>query len=988
MMLSPITDWLRRPPSAAALLVAALAGCATTPAVEQTADGVIVTPAEGPAARVRLQVMNERIIRVTAIPTGTFDLPSSLQVVATSGGAAFRVAQAEDVLTLSTARARAAVSLQTGLVTFSNGAGEAVLSEVVRDEFRPVAIDGERFYAIRQRFNRDTDEGVYGLGQHQNGQFNYNGEDVVLAQHNIVDVVPFFVSSRNYGVLWDNNGITRFGDPRDYEGLDASLTVYDETGVAGGLTGRYYRDDELVVTRVESDPDFQYLPPDQYLHEGAARGAWPDEFGERSPSRITWEGAIEAQSPGMHKFRVYASSYVKVWIDGALVVDRWRQNWNPWYFNFDLQMRPGERHDVRVEWLPNGGYFRMLHLDPLPETERHALSLSSEVARAVDYYFIAGEDLDDVIAGYRELTGPAVMLPRWAYGFWQSRQRYTTQEEVLSVLRAYRRRHIPIDNMVLDWFYWREDQWGSHEFDPARFPDPRAMVDEVHRRNAQIMISVWPKFYPTTAHYRELEAAGLLYRRQIEMRSRDWVGPGYPSTFYDPYSPQGREIFWRQIRENLDVLGFDAWWMDATEPDMQSNLSIDERIRRMGPTAAGPGAEFFNSYVLMQSRAMFEGEQQVDPNDRVFILTRSTFGGLQRYGSASWSGDVAARWDDLREQVSAGVNLSLSGLPNWTHDIGGFSVEERYANEDPEHLAEWRELNLRWFQFGAFSPLFRSHGEYPHREIFNLAPDGSVVQSSLIWYDRLRYRLLPYIYTLAGDTYHRHGTIMRALIMDFPNDPKVRDMGDQYLFGPAFLVAPVTEFGARMRNVYLPAGTRWYDFHTGRVHEGGQTVAADAPLARAPLFVRAGSIVPTGPAVEYTGQDPDGAITLLVYAGADGAFDLYEDDGETYAHQGGAFTRIPIRYDDASGTVTIGVREGEYPGMAVRRTFHVRWIAGPSRGAADFDARPDRTVRYAGAEVTVRPATASPRASETEDHRAGMRSPDRSGSTSGFRTRL
>jgi len=941
------------PALVAALAMGALAGCAGPAAVERTADGVIVTPAEGPAARVRLQVINERIIRVTATPNETFDIPASLQVVAPVGQAEFDVSQAGGAVTLSTARVRAEVSLRTGLVTFRNEAGDAVLREVARDGFRPVEIDGERFYAVRQRFNSGSSEGVYGLGQHQNGQFNYNGQDVELAQHNIVDVVPFFVSTNNYGVLWDNNGISRFGDPRAYEGLDASLIVYDETGAEGGLTGRYYRDGTLVVTRVEADPDFQYLPADQFLREGAPRGAWPAEFGEQSPDRITWDGAVEARSAGTHRFRVYASSYIKVWVDGVLVVDRWRQNWNPWHYPFELEMRPGERHALRVEWLPNGGFFRLLHLDPRPTEEQNALTMSSEVAHALDYYVVLGEDLHDVIAGYRELTGPAVMLPRWAYGFWQSRQRYTTQEELLDVLREYRRRRIPIDNMVLDWFYWREDQWGSHEFDPARFPDPRAMVDEVHRRNARIMVSVWPKFYPTTANYRELEAAGVLYRRQIEMRTRDWVGPGYPSTFYDPYSARGRAIFWRQVRERLDVLGFDAWWLDATEPDMQSNLSIEERIRRMGPTAEGPAAEFFNSYVLMQSRAMFEGERSVDSSRRVFILTRSTFGGLQRYGSASWSGDVTARWDDLREQISAGVNLSLSGLPNWTHDIGGFSVEDRYTREEPEHVPEWRELNLRWFQFGAFSPLFRSHGEYPYREIFNLAPDGSEVQNSLIWYDRLRYRLLPYIYTLAADTYHRGGTIMRALVMDFPGDPKVRDLGDQYLFGPAFLVAPVTRFGARTWDVYLPAGARWYDFHTGRTYDGGQTVTADAPLARMPTFVRAGSVVPMGPAVEYTHQQLDGPITLFVYAGADGAFDLYEDDGETYAHQAGAFTRIPVRYDDAGRTVTIGARQGAYPGMAAERTFHVRWITGPSAGGADLDAPPDRTVRYDGREVTV-----------------------------------
>ncbi len=954
MMPMVIAVWSRKGLVTTMLLLAAAGGCARKPAVEQTADGVVVTPADGPANRVRLQVINDRIIRVTATPEDEFDLPTSLQVVATSGGTEFEVNETEGVLTLSTARVRAEVSLETGLVTFHNAADEAVLREEVRDQFLPVEIDGERFYTIRQQFNRGTDEGLYGLGQHQNRQMNYNGEDVVLAQHNLVTVVPFFVSTRNYGVLWDNNGITRFGDPREYEGLDASLEVYDEDGTEGGLTGRYYRGDEVVVTRVEADPDFQYLPADQFLHEGAPRGAWPEEFGGRSPSKITWDGAIEAASSGTHKFRLYASSYIKVWIDDEPVIDRWRVNWNPWYHNFDLEMQAGERHDIRIEWLPNDGYFRLLHLDPQPAAERNQISLTSDVAHALDYYFVAGDNLDDVIAGYRELTGPAVILPRWAYGFWQSRQRYTTQEELLDVLREYRRRHIPIDNIVLDWFYWRQDQWGSHEFDPERFPDPAAMADEVHRLNAQIMISVWPKFYPNTDNYRELEEAGALYMRQIEMGSRDWVGPGYQNTFYDPYSEEGRAIFWRQIRENLDVFGFDAWWMDATEPDSHSNLTIAERILRMGPTAQGPGAEFFNSYVLMQSKTMFEGEQSVDPNDRVFILTRSTFGGLQRYGSASWSGDLGARWDDLRDQISAGLNLSLSGLPNWTHDIGGFSVESRYTSDEPE-LAEWRELNLRWFQFGAFSPLFRSHGEYPYREIFNIAPDGSEVQNSMIWYDKLRYRLLPYIYTLAGDTYHRGGTIMRALVMDFPDDPNVRDIGEQYMFGPALLVAPVTEFRAREHEVYLPAGTSWYDFYSGRRYDGGQTITAQAPLARMPLFVHGGSVIPIGPAIEYSDQNLAGPITLLVYRGADGAFDLYEDDGETYAHQQGEFSRIPIRYDDASGTVTIGPREGEYPGMTAERTFRVRWISGPTADAVDFDAPADRTVRYTGTEVSVRP---------------------------------
>jgi alpha-D-xyloside xylohydrolase len=307
----------------------------------------------------------------------------------------------------------------------------------------------------------------------------------------------------------------------------------------------------------------------------------------------------------------------------------------------------------------------------------------------------------------------------------------------------------------------------------------------------------------------------------------------------------------------------------------------------------------------------------------------------------------------LREQIPAGLNLSLAGLPNWTHDIGGFAVESRYEKQDPAHVPEWRELYLRWFQFGAFTPLFRSHGELPNREIYNIAPEGSEVYDALAWYDRLRYRLLPYIYTQAADTYFKGGTIMRGLVMDFPADDRVRKLGTQYMFGPAFLVAPVTEFGARTWRVYLPAGSRWYDFHSGAVSEGGRDVDAAAPLSRMPLFVRAGSIVPVGPAIEHTSQDPGGPVTLLAYTGASGSFALYEDDGVTYAHRQGAFTRIPITYDDRTGEVTIGAREGSFPEMPRDRTFHVRWISGPSPSAGNLDATPDASVRYTGARVVV-----------------------------------
>jgi alpha-D-xyloside xylohydrolase len=611
----------------------------------------------------------------------------------------------------------------------------------------------------------------------------------------------------------------------------------------------------------------------------------------------------------------------------------------------------------RLEWIPDGGYMALLHNDPLPDAERHSLTFTSDVGRAADYYFVAGNSQDDVIAGYRELTGKAVMLPKWAYGFWQSRQRYTNQKELVDVVAEYRRRRIPIDNIVLDWFYWPENAWGSHDFDKARFPDPKGMVDKVHQMNAQLMISVWPKFYPTTANYQELDAAGFMYRGNIEAGAKDWVGPGYLNSFYDPYDKKARDIYWRQVHEKLGVLGIDAWWMDATEPDVHSNLDLDSIRARIGPTALGPAEQYFNSYALAHSAGVYEGARAARPDTRVFILTRSGFAGIQRNAAAVWSGDIVSRWNDLHAQISAGVSTGYSGLPNWTFDIGGFANESRYNTQKPtpENLAEWRELNTRWFQFGAFAPLFRSHGEFPYREIFNLAPQGSEVYESLVWYDKLRYRLMPYVYTVAADTYHRDGTIMRGLAMDFAADPAALDVRDQFLFGKAFLVAPVTKFQARSRAVYLPAGADWYDFNSGARLKGGQSVDAAAPLGRMPLYVRAGSVVPVGPEIQYTSEKPGAPITLFVFTGADGVFDLYEDDGVSYGYEKGQFSYIPMRYDAARGTLSIGARSGSFAGMPEERIFRVRWIREGGKAPADLDAATDLTVEYKGAEVLVGP---------------------------------
>ncbi len=925
----------------------ALSACGTgSVPYEKSADGILVR-LQGPKV-VRLQVVSDRVIRVTAFPGESVELPASLAAVpGADAKVSFDVSQDRGNIVLKTAALTAEVSRNTGRVVFRDAKGAELLREVDGGRsFQPVEVAGQSFHAIRQQFESPDDEAFYGLGQHQNRQMNYKGENVELAQHNMDVGVPFVVSSRNYGVLWDNTSITRFGDPRPWQPISRSLQLYDAEGKPGGLTATYSVGGKVRLTRIETDLDYQYIK--------SVKENYPPELKDVGKQKVVWQGRIEAKTPGTHKFTLYASDYHKLRIDDALVFDEWRQNWNPWYRNFELEMVPGKPRALRIEWDRNGGYLAFQHRDPLPEAERGRLSFFSELGHAIDYYFIAGSNADEVIAGYRLVTGKAVLLPRWVYGFWQSRERYKTQDELVGTVREYRKRAIPLDNIVQDWFYWKEDSWGSHEFEKARFPDPKKMVEDLHALNARVMISVWPKFYPTTEHFKELDAKGYIYRRNLEQQEKDWVGPGYLSSFYDPYSEEARRIYWRQVDEKLNVLGFDAWWLDSTEPDMHSNLDIEERKLRMGPTAMGPGAQFFNSSPLINAKGVYEGDRAADPGQRVFIFTRSAFPGLQRYAASTWSGDVVSRWSDLRDQISAGVNFSLSGLPNWSHDIGGFALEPRYEKPNAKDLQEWRELNTRWFQFGAFTPIFRSHGQFPYREVYNIAPAGSPVYAALVDQVKVRYRLMPYVYTLAGETYHRDYTIMRGLIMDFPDDGNVRNIDDQYMFGPAFLISPVHEYGARSRRVYLPSGTRWYDFHGGAIYDGGTTVMAAAPLEHMPVFVRAGAIVPVGPEIQYTGEKPDAPLVLQVYTGADGSFSLYEDAGTDYGYEQGEFSRIPFTYDQEEGTLRIGARGGEFPGMPRNRVFSVRWITPGVGGVRQFDPNPDQRVEYSGAEVVLR----------------------------------
>ena len=482
------------------------------------------------------------------------------------------------------------------------------------------------------------------------------------------------------------------------------------------------------------------------------------------------------------------------------------------------------------------------------------------------------------------------------------------------------------------------------------------MVDSIHALNGRVMVSVWPKFYASTEHYKEFDRNGWMYQGAIRDDIHDWVGPGYLGSFYDAYHPEARKLFWSQMNDHYMPLGIDAWWMDASEPNIRDCTDLQYRKDLTTPTALGPSAKYFNAYALMNAEAIYNGQRGVDPDKRVFLLTRSGFAGLQRYSTATWSGDIATRWEDMESQISAGLNFAMSGIPYWTMDIGGFCVEDRYVaaqtlfNEkgiENDDLKEWRELNTRWYQFGCFAPLFRAHGQWPFREVFNIAPESHPAYKSIVAYTKLRYNLMPYIYSLAGMTHFDDYTIMRPMVMDFTADTYSRDIKDQYMFGPALLVAPVCEYGARSRSVYLPEGEQWYDFYTGAAVAAGKNVTVDAPYERMPLFVRGGSIVPFGGDIQSTAEESKEPLTLYVYAGRDGSFSLYEDEGTNYNYEKGLCSHIQLSYDDSKSVLTISDRKGEFPGMKNERTLKVVKIDGKQ-------SQPKaKTVHYAGKELSI-----------------------------------
>ena len=794
---------------------------------QKTTSG-IKTTISGKQTDIEIQWFGPNTLRVLKTPQGKSVKKESLSVIAQPQNSGIKITTpGNGCIVMKSQTLTVILNPQTGIITYAKPNGDALLIEQENVKaFTPVNDAGRSTYSVYQGFTTSKEEGLYGLGQLQNGQMMQRGMTKHLVQGNVEDVSPFFQSTKGYGVFWDN------------------------------YSGTTYTDNEQ-------------------------------------------------------------------------------------------------------------------------ET-----SFCSEVGDCIDYYFMYGGSADGVIAEVRALTGDVPMMPLWSYGFMQSKERYKSQEETVGVVKKYRELGIPLDCIIQDWQYWGHNYlWNAMDFQNPAFSRPKDMIDEVHALNARMMISIWSSFGPATKPYRALDKEGLLFDIETWPQSGvDGWPPNleYPSgvRVYDAYSPKARDIYWEHLNKGIFQLGMVGWWMDSTEPDHFNHKESDFDRQ----TGLGSYRSVRNAYPLVSVGGVSDHQRALTQDKRVIILTRSGFLGQQRYGSNVWSGDVQSSWDMFRKQITAGLNFSLTGMPHWNSDLGGFfagSYNTSWGDNSATRNPMYQELYVRWLQFGVFCPMMRSHGADVPREFYWYGKKGEPIYDALVDAVKLRYTLLPYIYSTSWDVTHNRSTFMRALFMDFVNDKQTWNVNDEYMFGKAFLVAPVlhaqytpevqqktleenegwnrdskksaktpilTDFThSKNMEVYLPAGTRWYNFWTNEAIEGGQKLVISTTLNRIPLFVRAGSIVPCGPDVQYTGEKKWDNLTLCVYPGENGNFTLYEDEGDNYNYENGAYTEIPMNWDNASRILTIGARKGEYNGMLQKRQFIVKAIDGNSK-----------TVTYTGKKIRVK----------------------------------
>lgn len=793
---------------------------------QETENG-IKTSINNKKIDVEVQWFTPNSLRILKTPLGKTVEKKSLSVIAKPNKSGVKIATSDNSrIVMKSPVLTVTLNTENGIITYAKTDGTVLLKENENSKpFTPMKDADRDTYTVYQGFITDKEEGLYGLGQLQNGQMMQRNMSKVLIQGNVEDVSPIFQSTKGYGVFWDNYSATTYTD------------------------------------------------------------------------------------------------------------------------------------------------------------NENETSFSSEVGDCIDYYFMYGGSADGVIAQVRALTGEVPMMPLWSYGFMQSKERYKSQEETVGVVKKYRELGIPLDCIIQDWQYWGHNYlWNAMDFRNPSFDNPKAMIDSIHGMNARMMISIWSSFGPATKPYRTLDKEGLLFNIETWPQSgvEGWPpNMEYPSgvRVYDCYNPKARDIYWDYLNKGIFQLGMDGWWMDSTEPD-HFNWKDSDFDRQ---TYLGSYRSVRNAYPLMTVGGVYDHQRAETSDKRVIILTRSGFLGQQRYASNVWSGDVQSSWDMFRKQITAGLNFSLTGMPHWNSDLGGFFAGSYNTNGNASATRNpmYQELYVRWLQFGVFCPMMRSHGADTPREFFWYGKAGEPVYDALVDAVKLRYSLLPYIYSTAWEVSHRQSTFMRALYMDFLNDKNTWEIGNEYMFGKAFLVAPVlhaqytpeqkqnilkenegwnkttnnqvnlslnVDFTqSKEMEVYLPSGNKWYNYWTNENFDGGQKLKIKTSLDRIPLFVRAGSIIPIGPDVQYTNEKKWDNLIINVYPGADGTFTLYEDEGDNYNYESGAYTEIQMKWNDTKRILTIDARKGEYNGMLTKRNFTIRTADGK-----------EKVITYSGKKINVK----------------------------------
>jgi alpha-D-xyloside xylohydrolase len=884
-------------------------------------------------AKLGITVWSDEIIQVRYTLADSFSSKKSLFLEEENFSKSnFKVSELDKQVVIKTAKLSVKINKASGQVSFFDKKGKSLLKEKADGgkSFTPTNFEGYKTQSVKQQFESPENEAIYGLGQHQDRLLNIKGYDLDLYQHNTEVYLPFFVSTKGYGLLWNNLSHTKFNSPDSILSIPKNQLT-DKNGVKGGVNLSLF-----------TDIDFKAPVDEERITTDLA-------VAKETPAKSAkLTGYLTPEKTGEYSFYSYADGTFTLRVNDVEVIN----NWAPYANARDMgriNLEKGKNYKIEVDWkryhVNNG--FEIKWRTPHNKMET---SLWGKAGQEINYFVIAGANIDEIIAGYRTLTGKATILPKWAMGFWQCRERYKTQDEILNTVREFRKRQVPLDVIVQDWQYWKKDQWGSVTFEPSRYPNPAAMIDTLHKDlNTKFMISVWGKFYRNSDNFRELDNAGFLYPTPLKDSIIDFLKFQY--SYYDAFNPAARKMYWKQLNEKLYSKGVDAWWMDASEPELPDHAATPENMAHfMNPTFEGAGIANLNAYPLMHTKGVFEGQIQASPNKRVAILTRSAFAGQQKYSTIVWSGDIAGEWNTLKASIPAGLSFSMSGMPYWTTDIGGFWVKRPLKNKSPAY----KELFTRWYQFGAFCPIFRVHGADTEKEIWFFGDENSEAYQTQLKFNKLRYRLMPYIYSLNGMVHHQDYTIMRGLVMDFPLDKNALNIDNQFMFGPSILVNPVTDSGVTQRLVYLPKGSKWFDFWTGKIYSGGETIVAPAPLNSLPLFVKAGTIIPLGPDLQYAMEKKADPLEIRVYTGANGSFNLYEDDNINNDYLKGIYSSIPFIWNENTQTLNIGKRKGTFPEMLKERIMNIVFVD-TNNGNGDLVSKKiNKSISYNGNAITIK----------------------------------